>query len=203
MSWFLGIVAPSLSASVVERLSGIHSSPSKSSRNTNYYIAFGGLADTCCTSSRAAENDSPYQGWGVLGLGMRVSATSRRLLTPDDWTKIFSVPKPDFSSLDGHFTAVRWRSGAVELFTDQVGGRTAYVADTDMGIVFHNVAADSRSISGPLALNGFRSVVSHTLRRCEVCRGSDLEAWQLSNRNRSLAFRLRGVRLRRLNLQLT
>jgi hypothetical protein len=96
-------------------------------------IVFGGIDETCCyeTPGRSSET-----GWAVVGTGIRVSDSVARLMDKSDWRALLSSGNFPADMLDGHFVALRWNADGVELFTDQLGLRTAYYGKYDAGICF-------------------------------------------------------------------
>ncbi len=136
MSWLFGILADHVSNPLVERITKIHPTPLYSHQNESYYIAFGGIRETCLVGTIERSDAVPYVGWGIVGLGIDITESSSRFLSSDDWQTILMQQRPNFAPLNGHFIAVRWGSKQVDIFSDQVGVRTAFVARMHDGIVF-------------------------------------------------------------------
>ncbi len=129
MSWILGFFGASLSRDRRERLATFHDLPLFRSEGEGHYLAGGGLAETCL-HGRGPNSDE----WIVAGLGLRRSEDHCLFLTKADWQAILSVADPSFEGIDGHFVVVRRREGEVETFTDPLGVRTLYLAETDGGL---------------------------------------------------------------------
>jgi hypothetical protein len=96
-----------------------------------FQIRAGGLAATCLRGTSIVEGEEC--GWIVLGMGFRHVDSSARLLAESEWSAILSSPRPDLTSLDGHFVIVRWSDTELECFSDQLGMRTLYIAERPGG----------------------------------------------------------------------
>lgn len=72
----------------------------------------------------------------VAGIGLRRSGTSTSILSTDDWTARLLPEHPSFDDLNGHFIAIRLRDNKLECFSDKVGLRTLYFAQTNDGWMF-------------------------------------------------------------------
>lgn len=124
MGWILGCTSTSLSRDDRERLAAfdplgippggvLHVGP-------HHVILAGGLPETM------RHGTLPDGGWAVAGLGLQLDGTRCRPLDDPDWATLLAAPRPDLSSLDGHFVAVRWQGDKVEAFTDAFGLRTLH-----------------------------------------------------------------------------
>ena len=94
------------------------------------YLAGGGSSETALCENET--ETSP--GWAVVGVGFARTNTETRLLTRADWRRLLIEESFDPVLLDGHFVAMRWRSGRLECFTDQLGIRTLYFGRCAYGV---------------------------------------------------------------------
>ncbi len=133
MSWLFGAVA--LSIEHKNRFGKIHAAPLFTEESDDLYIACGGIEGTCRWGAFPQLNTG-LRGWAVLGTGIRLEGDHCTFLSSDDWQNLLSVPKPDLSQLNGHFAIVRWDANKVEVWTDEIGLRTLYVAPTEFGYCF-------------------------------------------------------------------
>lgn len=101
-----------------------HDPPLCTASSGNVYVAIGGNPDTSFWESET--ETSP--GWAVVGLGIGHVNGRASILTKSDWHRLLTQTAFDPNVLDGHFVALRWRSGRLECFADQLGLRTLYYA---------------------------------------------------------------------------
>jgi hypothetical protein len=131
MSWIFGIISQNLTLGTIKILANIHAQPIHKIETSNIYIATGGIKQTCQFGS--FPNSS---GWIVVGSGIKREASRIRFLSPTDWQTILADSQIKLPDLDGHFVAVKWQPQQIKFFTDQIGLRTIYFAETDNGIAF-------------------------------------------------------------------
>jgi hypothetical protein len=137
MSWILGWLSENLPANASKTLASIHhATPLFTSGNTHLWIEAGGITETLCNSKMDGRYESTDSGWIVCGLGIQADLESSRFLSSHDWQRILATHQFDASSLDGHFVACRWQGGTVEVFSDQLGQRTLYIAQSKNGVFF-------------------------------------------------------------------
>jgi hypothetical protein len=133
MSWLFGIIKSGQNHSIENEYEKYHPEAMYTLSSENLYVALGGIEETCFYE---AQNESRDIGWAVLGLGIKVIDSRSRILNKNDWEKIFSSGTIQTDTLDGHFVALRWKKDELELFTDQLGLRTAYYGRCDEGMCF-------------------------------------------------------------------
>lgn len=93
-------------------------------------IALGGNPDTCFWEGSA----EAQTGWAVVGIGIHRDDSRDTIMSRADWSRLLQQRSVDTMPLDGHFLALRWDGRLLECFTDQLGLRTAYVAENTGGI---------------------------------------------------------------------
>ncbi|MFQ5572606.1 MAG: hypothetical protein ACE5G0_23275, partial [Rhodothermales bacterium] len=133
MSWILGFTGTSLSPTLRERLVALHGAARFKTRSETLYLAVGGLAETCCY---AGLHQTSFDGFAVVGLGIRLHERHCTFLDTEDWRALITRPRPALDALDGHFVAVRWQPGKVACFTDALGIRTLYLTRLSGGVAF-------------------------------------------------------------------
>jgi hypothetical protein len=101
MSWVFGAVCSAIAGERHERFATIHARPLQVLRSDMFYVACGGLNETCHYSDANTAAD----GWCVLGTGI---------------------------TLHGG----RCSRGAVDVFIDEIGIRTLYIAPIEGGYCF-------------------------------------------------------------------
>lgn len=110
--------------------SGIHDVPLHTVVQPGLYLALGGIPET----SFCETSDDSCSGWAVLGTGISHSDGCARILTKPEWRHLLAETHPDVATIDGSFVAIRWRTRTIECFTDQLGLRTIYFAQSDGGL---------------------------------------------------------------------
>ncbi|MEO8168405.1 MAG: hypothetical protein ABI623_09165 [bacterium] len=135
MSWVFGAIHDTFSPDAQQRFRSIHSDPIQSYRSEKIYVAVGGLKETCRSGS-FQENESQSKGWAVIGSGLRLRSDDCIFLSSPDWQNLFGQVEPVFSTIDGHFCALRWNDDSVEVWIDEIGLRTLYVAPAKEGYLF-------------------------------------------------------------------
>jgi hypothetical protein len=123
MSWLFGVIKSGRNTFVTDEYEKLYPKTLFKLLLPNIYIALGGINETCYYEVQSELKDV---GWAVLGLGVKVTNSGARILGKDDWGKIFSSGNIQTEMLDGHFVALRWNKDKIELYTDQLGLRTAY-----------------------------------------------------------------------------
>lgn len=131
MSWIFGVISKSLPLETIKKLKNTHAQPIHKIETNNIYIAAGGIKPTCNFGYF-----SESSGWFVVGLGIKKETESFRFQTSADWQSILSVDEMKLTELDGHFVIIKWQPNQIKFFTDQLGLRTIYFAETDNGIAF-------------------------------------------------------------------
>lgn len=58
------------------------------------------------------------------------------MLHKNDWRNLLLSDTLQIDKLDGHFVVLRWNKNQIELFTDQLGLRTAYYGTCNEGLCF-------------------------------------------------------------------
>jgi hypothetical protein len=133
MSWMFGIIRSESGKQISDSYDKLHSRSLLKISTPKFYLALGGINETCFYE---IENEYKETGWAIVGLGVKVYDSSARLMTKEDWKKFFANNALPINSLDGHFVALRWEKDTFELYTDQLGIRTAYYGKCDEGICF-------------------------------------------------------------------
>ena len=133
MSWVFGIIKSDGSVPFPNGFEGLHSNPLAKFSSPNIYIALGGIPHTCFYE---VQEKSPETGWAMVGVGIRIIGPEARILTKEDWKKLFSISPFPVHTLDGHFIAVRWNKNEIEFYSDQLGIRTLYFGKCREGICF-------------------------------------------------------------------
>jgi len=133
MSWFFGIIKSGVNTEISQEYIKIHYKPLYTFSSQNFYIALGGINETCLFEV----NEETQTGWAVLGLGIRLTESGAQFLTKDDWRNLLtSKASGPVSELDGHYTAIRWSNDEIEFFTDQFELRTGYYSKCEIGYCF-------------------------------------------------------------------
>lgn len=136
MSWLFGAVHGSLSDQLTNRFRSIHASPKHTFVSPQIYVAAGGIDETCHCGRFPTSESQSHSGWALVGTGIRLVGDRCAFLSSTDWGAILMQPSPDLSSLDGHFCIVRWNDDTFEVWTDEIGLRTLYVAPLEGGYCF-------------------------------------------------------------------
>lgn len=136
MSWLLGAVHNALSSDLKQRFRSIHSTSIQSYLSEKIYVTIGGLEDTCRNGLFPGDESQSCRGWAVVGSGLRLQKDDCKFLSSADWQDILRRFDPDLSTVNGHFCALRWNDDSVEVWIDEIGLRTLYVAPLDGGYCF-------------------------------------------------------------------
>ena len=136
MSWIFGFIGERVSAELQNKLSCIHPAPLLHHQTQSVYIAAGGIPQTCLFEISNPPDRSMETGWLIVGLGIQQNDLSCKFLDRAGWRKILLSDTPDVATLNGHFIALRWKHNQVECFSDQLGMRTIYFAETEDGVLF-------------------------------------------------------------------
>jgi len=153
MGWMLGYIGPDRR----EELRHVHDTPLYGIENARCYLQVGGLPETCHSGTL------PTGGtWYIVGLGIERSDSRCRFLDNTEWQALLSPPRPDLTHLDGHFIAVRYHSERIEIFTDQLGTRTLFIARQPQRIIFSNRLDWLATVLGGVSID-FRVFGSHWL----------------------------------------
>lgn len=132
MSWVFGFISNHpISLDDKIRFETIHSSCLYKFENEQSYIAGGGIHQTCLF-----KKIDDHKGYLVLGMGMAPKNDTNVCLSPDDWEALIRCEKIPVEKLNGHFVIIRWNNHVLECFSDSLGLRAIYVAQTKTGIVF-------------------------------------------------------------------
>lgn len=158
MSWIVGYVGEHLTRPRRERLAALATDPVVERFGRTYYVAAGGLSETC------AGGDLPdEQGhWCIVGTGVRLEADECRLLRPSEWRRRLSAKRPSLDRLGGGFVALRCSTRRVEVFSDVFGLRSLYWRRVDDGYFFSTRPEWLAAIEGGLRVD-WEAVGSHWL----------------------------------------
>jgi hypothetical protein len=135
MSWILGSIGAFTEAERA-RISSIHDRPLTVIQTRNLYLAAGGISATCLHGRFTSTQNTPWDGWMIVGLGIRWERGSCSFYSTNEWSKVLAAAHPDFSHLDGHFVALRYNDREIQIFTDPLGLRGAYASKIAGGFVF-------------------------------------------------------------------
>lgn len=137
MSWILGFLNRCTFASNrLARIRLIHPRPIYSIERDTFYLAAGGIPETCLCGSFRETFENNFNGWFVVGLGMMKNSENCRFVSAIEWQTILSSSHPELTQIEGYFVAIKWKSNQVQCFTDQLGLRTFFIAEADDGIMF-------------------------------------------------------------------
>ena len=136
MSWLLGFVGNRISFDQRSRLAAIHSEPLFQVQTPTFYVAAGGITDTCLFGSSSESGQDNASGWIVVGCGIELHEGYCNILTADQLGRVLSRPNPPLHHLDGHYIAIQWQRGKVVCYSDKFGLRTLYMAEANDGVAF-------------------------------------------------------------------
>ena len=100
MSWLFGIIKSGQNHVVENEHEKFYPEPMFKLSSENLSIALGGIEETCFYE---VQNESRDVGWAVLGLGIKVTDSSSRILNKNDWEKIFSSGNIQTDTLDTYY----------------------------------------------------------------------------------------------------
>lgn len=129
MSWLFGITGQYF-PSDLEFFKSIHPPPLHLIQSQKMYVAAGGLEETCLSGSLPGAPGQPEAGWLVCGLGIRQCDGRFSLMSQNDWETALADNAFSPRQLNGHFAALRWNGSQVSCFTDQLGIRNLFLAQT-------------------------------------------------------------------------
>jgi hypothetical protein len=136
MSWILGVIGENISEDLLHSVATIHPLSIHNFKTDQFYLASGGIPETCLSGLFNTEMKSLESGWLIVGLGIERKQSSCRFLNVSDWQNLLAKQKPEVSQIDGHFIAIRWQPGKVECFSDQLGLRTLYISRKEKSVIF-------------------------------------------------------------------
>lgn len=130
MGWFISLCGH-FSDVELKKAKSLHPAPLYKIERENFYLAAGGIPETCI--AKISDNQ---KGWIVCGLGIKYENGEASFMEIIDWD--YELNKKDFSPyhLNGHFAVVRWDADKAELFTDQLGVRNTYTTNPGKCIIF-------------------------------------------------------------------
>jgi hypothetical protein len=134
MSWILGTIG-TFSEVKKTRVSSVHPQPLHVVQTNTIYLATGGMPATCLNGKFSTTQNTGWDGWITVGLGMKWAIDGCSFYSANDWNSVLAMPQPEFSHIDGHFVALRYNDREIQIFTDQLGLRGFYAARTSDGIV--------------------------------------------------------------------
>ena len=124
MSWIHARIGPS----ITQELTPGSPKPLRVFTLPRGYIALGGIPETCLYDG------DEKKGWAVVGLGIEVTETESQLVDKEGWRRILSRDTPWHTSLNGHFSAIRWDGDRIDCFTDELGQRTLFFSRSHRGL---------------------------------------------------------------------
>lgn len=140
MGWLTGFVGASKPA----KLAIQHEQARLNIREQNLHAQAGGPAETCFGGKLLGGG-----AFFVTGVGIR----DDHILQEKDWAALLAQTKTDLADLDGHFVALRWQPGKVELFTDSTGTRTVHLLEYADGVYFSTRLDWLVQYAGPLDID--------------------------------------------------
>jgi len=123
MSWFFGIAISQDKQLDRSSFHIPHPEPLIVISTSCLYLAFGGIPETC-----VVVQETESSGWAIVGLGIKTTDDKATLMKKEDWLLIIAAEQFPYKILDGHFIVLRWKNDQIEMFSDQLGLRTAYAA---------------------------------------------------------------------------
>jgi hypothetical protein len=137
MSWILGFIGRrGLTSGKVAKLCSARLQPLYTIERDAFYLATGGIAQTCLHGSFRETPEKNFNGWVVVGLGIVTNSENHKFLSSDDWQTLLSPSNPELTHINGHFVAIKWKPGQIQCFTDRLGLRTLFMVETDDGCAF-------------------------------------------------------------------
>ncbi len=127
MSWIFGAIGQEISRERRESLRAHTAGALHTIDRPGLMISAGGFERTCCAGSIESRRGGP-EGYVVVGVGIGAATGDRYIFESADWAPVMAAPRPDFRSVDGHYVALRYDERGVDLFCDELGMRTCYVA---------------------------------------------------------------------------
>ncbi len=135
MSWIFCVQEIGLAPERDPEHAALHPEPIHRAAEQGLYVAAGGLRATCLSGRFSVAAHGRTGGWVVVGLGIRREGGICKFLEAEDWASLLAAPAPELDKLDGHFAALRWGEGVLEGFTDGLGLRSFYLAQTESSVV--------------------------------------------------------------------
>lgn len=131
MSWIVGIIGDSIPGSEQEAiLSRFHHCNNTIQIPGKFLAVSGGNTKTLFSYT---DNAISYV---VAGVGLHRSASFTSILTAQDWMQRLKQEPPTLDDIEGHFVVIRYKENTLECFSDRVGLRTMYFAQTSYGWTF-------------------------------------------------------------------
>jgi hypothetical protein len=130
MSWIAGCVLRD-GAEIPDALLRIHPTPLLVERSARHYLAAGGHPQTCVGD--LGERASP--AFAAVGLGITRDAGRWKAMDRQGWMAHLQNHS-DGSGLQGHFVGVRRDGDRLRCFSDPLGVRSFYIAETPAAVFF-------------------------------------------------------------------
>jgi hypothetical protein len=128
---FLGNLRPS---SLAIDIASIHPHPLHHISSSAFYLAAGGVPQTCLCSSSFRFTDEHIRGWLVVGCGISGYSDHCEILSSERWQAILSSSQPRLHDLDGHFIVLQWGGEKLVCSSDLFGLRTLYMSQLGSGV---------------------------------------------------------------------
>ena len=157
MSWIIGCIGDTKDDRN-KTISQLHPPPLFTFKTSLLYLAAGGIKETLHWPSPAK---NAIAMWLVAGTGI-VSTGHDRFLEDQEWEACFDEPA-QFSSIGGHFIALRWNGESLECHNDQIGLRTLYFATS------HQCTYFSTRLDWVARLSGFQEIDFHNFGSRWLC----------------------------------
>lgn len=130
MSWLFGVTGNTVTQKTLSQSGQIHKLPLNTFfKEHEFYFAAGGFQPTCLFNKITDNNNEIDSFWIVLGCALKNDHTKSTILTSDDWSGVNSH-KSLLKDLNGHYVFLSYENHQFEVYTDQLGLRTLYWAQT-------------------------------------------------------------------------
>ena len=131
MSWLFGVIGKTVAQKTFSQSRSIHTVPLHTYyKEREFYFAAGGFNPTCLSSKTTNNNNEIDSFWIALGCALKNGRATGIILTSDDWSNVNSH-KYQLQDLNGHYVFLSYERGQYEVYTDQLGLRTLYWAQTN------------------------------------------------------------------------
>lgn len=153
MSWVFGALGKNGNRVDSEYLKSLHTKPLYNISTESIYIAAGGNKYTCFYGDLNLD-----WNWIVCGIGLDIKNGTTRVFSSIEWSKVFSNDTLRTRNINGHFAAIKWSKNVISLYTDILGLRDFYLAQTEKFIYFSTrIDLIAKVESADIDLNTFGS----------------------------------------------
>ncbi len=153
MSWLFGTLQQGgIREEHIRDLRQSHAEPLFSFAAGGFYVAAGGLPETCLYAPPEPAEGRAF-GWIAVGVAIQKVGGSLRRMDRESWAAVLTHKDPPLDRLDGHFAVVRWDASGVQLFTDSLGLRSLYYRPAKDGVVISSRAEWLSQAGGGLPID--------------------------------------------------